>query len=243
MTPVTSYEYCYDTSNDSSCSVWINNGLNTSAALSNLSFNTTYYWHVRARNSENISVESDDGAWWSFTTMAPPAVVFWKSSPLNNAANQPLRLTLAWSSAGTGFTYEYCVTQAAPVDCSASWQSVAATSVEIFGLANSTTYYWQVRALDGVGGSIEANSQDANPIWQFSTRPAPPSSSDVTYNDINEDQSLADDLPGANLMTFALTGVQPSGTLTLSPDWPLHLRASFELLWSGTVSVYRYGWD
>lgn len=318
MTPVTSYEYCFDTSDDNSCTGWINNGLNTTASLSNLSINTTYYWHVRARNSENITIDSDDGTWWSFsTTSQPPPAVFGKSSPeanaidqplnlslawsasdpgdtyeycisttgpacaseeewvaatgtsaalaglsyntsyywqvrarnsenitiesddgtwwsftttsqppsgfgktspLNDATNQPLSLTLAWSSAGTGFTYEYCVTQAIPLDCGANWLSVAATSVEITGLANSTTYYWQVRGLDGGGSLIDANSQDANPIWQFSTRPAPPSSSDVTYNDINEDQSLADDLPGANLMTFALTGVMPAGTLTLSPD-------------------------
>ena len=29
---VSSYEYCYDTSNDNACSTWINNGVNTSAA-------------------------------------------------------------------------------------------------------------------------------------------------------------------------------------------------------------------
>lgn len=218
MSPATSYEYCYDTSNDNSCSAWINNGLNTTAALSNLSIDTTYYWQVRAKNGSSLPVESNGGVWWSFAIMPTSQGGFGKTSPANNAANQPINLTLTWSSAGAGITYEYCVTQAAPFDCSGSWLSTAATSVEISGLANSSTYYWQVRGLDGSGNTVDANAQDANPIWQFSTRPVPPSSSDVIYNDVYENQIMEDDLPGANQMTFALTGAQPAGALSLSPE-------------------------
>jgi len=93
---------------------------------------------------------------------------------------------------------------------------VAATSVQVSGLANAATYSWQVRAKDSSGHTTDANAQDASPIWQFSTRPAPPASSDVTYNNIDEDQSVADDLPGANEMIFAPSGAQPAGALNLT---------------------------
>ena len=47
-----SYEYCIDTSNDSACTNWINTGTTSSAYLSGLSNNTTYYWQVRANNAQ-----------------------------------------------------------------------------------------------------------------------------------------------------------------------------------------------
>ena len=45
----TSYEYCYDTTNDNNCN-WVNNGAATDTVLSGLNANTTYYWQVRAIN-------------------------------------------------------------------------------------------------------------------------------------------------------------------------------------------------
>jgi hypothetical protein len=64
----TSYAYCYDTSNNSTCNAsWISTGANTSASLSGLSAGTTYYWHVRATNS-NGTTYSNSNTWWSFTT-------------------------------------------------------------------------------------------------------------------------------------------------------------------------------
>ena len=47
----TSYEYCYDTTNDNACSAWTSNGASTSKSLSGLAKGTTYYWHVRAINA------------------------------------------------------------------------------------------------------------------------------------------------------------------------------------------------
>jgi predicted phage tail protein len=66
---VTSYEYCYDTSNDNTCSGWTNNGTATSVGLSGLSTGTTYYWHVRAVNSFGTTyANGSSAAFWSFTT-------------------------------------------------------------------------------------------------------------------------------------------------------------------------------
>ena len=70
----TSYEYCYDTTNDNACSGWASNGLSTSKALSGLSPSTTYYWHVRANNVTGTTYSNGSAtAFWSFTTSAIPS--------------------------------------------------------------------------------------------------------------------------------------------------------------------------
>ena len=64
----TSYEYCYDTTNDTVCdSSWINVSTNTSVNLTSLPTGTTYYWHMRAKNGDGV-IYSDGDTWWSFTT-------------------------------------------------------------------------------------------------------------------------------------------------------------------------------
>ena len=67
----TSYEYCYDTSNDNNCSGWTSNGAATSKALSGLTPGVTYYWHVRALNAGGTTyADGSATAFWSFTTEA-----------------------------------------------------------------------------------------------------------------------------------------------------------------------------
>jgi hypothetical protein len=71
----TSYEYCYDTSNDAACGgAWISAGTSTSANLTGLNNNTIYYWQVRAVNAGG-AVYASDGTWWSFTTTAATSVI------------------------------------------------------------------------------------------------------------------------------------------------------------------------
>ena len=68
-TGATSYEYCIDSTNDNACSSsWNSVGTNTSAALSDLTLGSHYYWQVRARNAGGITY-ADGGStfWWSFT--------------------------------------------------------------------------------------------------------------------------------------------------------------------------------
>ena len=67
-----SYQYCYDTSNDNSCDdggVWASPGNVTTATLSGLSVNSTYYWQVRATNASGAT-EADGGVWWQFVVRA-----------------------------------------------------------------------------------------------------------------------------------------------------------------------------
>jgi hypothetical protein len=66
----TSYEYCYDTTNDRACTTtWISTGTTSSANLSGLSYKTTYYWQVRAKNANGTTYANDSvTSYWSFTT-------------------------------------------------------------------------------------------------------------------------------------------------------------------------------
>ncbi|MEW5870868.1 MAG: pre-peptidase C-terminal domain-containing protein [Chloroflexota bacterium] len=72
----TGYLYCYDTTNNSTCdSLWFSAGTSTSANISGLVYNTTYYWQVRALNAAG-TVEANNGTWWSFTTIDPSVDVY-----------------------------------------------------------------------------------------------------------------------------------------------------------------------
>ncbi len=61
------YYYCYDTTNDNSCTTWISAGTATSKLISGLKANTTYYWQVRAINSIGLTY-ANSNVWWSFKT-------------------------------------------------------------------------------------------------------------------------------------------------------------------------------
>ena len=67
-TTASSYEYCIDTSNNTTCDgSWINVGNTLSVNLNGLAANTTYYWQVHALNTGG-STNANSGSWWSFST-------------------------------------------------------------------------------------------------------------------------------------------------------------------------------
>jgi len=162
-----SYEYCYDTSNDGSCAgSWVSTGTARSALISGLSAATTYYWQVRAVNSFGPTY-ANGGIWWSFSTRNMPAA-FGKNSPFNGVVNRPLSLTLYWNASSDATGYEYCFDTTNNGTCDGSWVSTgAARNALLSGLLNGTTYYWQVRAVNSFGNTY-ANS---GTWWSFITIP------------------------------------------------------------------------
>ena len=68
-----SYEYCYDVTNNNSCDgSWISNGNQTFVPINGLNPATTYYWQVRARNiagtNEANGNEANFFEWFNFQT-------------------------------------------------------------------------------------------------------------------------------------------------------------------------------
>ena len=166
-TGAASYEYCFDITNDNACSNWVSAGASTSAALSGLSQNTTYYWQVRAKNSVG-PFYANTGAYWSFTTVSPPGF-FNKSAPTNGAIGQPSSLTLLWEPSAGATSYEVCYDTTNDNECSSWSNNGTATSKVLSGLSFNATYYWQVRSVNA-GGATYANS---NSYWSFITINAP----------------------------------------------------------------------
>jgi len=176
----TKYEICLGTAINS-CNVtgnWIEvvpNPTPTSWQPPTLLPATTYWWQVRAVNS-NGQAQANNGQWWYFTTRsasdANAPAPFWKAAPVDAAANQPLSLTLSWTAAGGATSYEVCV-GIMPADCSATggdWVDVGnATSYALSGLSHGTTYFWQARAVNNNGVTLADNGN----WWSFTTGNSP----------------------------------------------------------------------
>jgi len=155
----TKYYYCYNTS--ATCSAWVSNGTATSKALSGLSPNTPYYWHVKASNAGGTTYSN--GGWWSFTTAAVPGH-FNKTAPANAAPGQSLSPTLSWAASSDATNYLVCYNTSATC---VSWISTgSATSKALSGLNPNTTYYWHVRASNAAGTTYSYGGW-----WSFTTTP------------------------------------------------------------------------
>jgi hypothetical protein len=169
-TGATSYEYCYDTTNDNACTAWTNTGTTSSANLSGLSNSTTYYWQARANNAAGTTYANGSAtSYWSFTTQATPQPpgAFVKVSPSNGAMDQASSLTLDWGDSTGATSYEYCYDTTNDNACT-TWTSTGTTSsANLSGLSNSTTYYWQVRA-NNAASTTYANGS-ATAYWSFTT--------------------------------------------------------------------------
>jgi hypothetical protein len=154
------YEYCYATTTD--CTSWLSVGTSTSVVLSGLYLSTTYFWQVRAVNTGGTTV-ADTDTYWSFTTVPVAPGAFGKTSPANAATGVATNPTLSWGTSSGAASYEYCY--ATTTDCTSWITNGTATTVVLSGLSNSTTYYWQVRAVNGSGNVVA----DTGIYWSFTT--------------------------------------------------------------------------
>jgi hypothetical protein len=167
-TGATSYEYCYDTTNDSACSTsWVSNGTATSVVLNNLLPSTTYYWQVRAVSAVGTTYANGTAtSFWNFKTGALPGTLN-KSGPSDGAIDQPVSLSLSWTASTGAASYWYCFDTTNDNACTTWVSNGTATSKVLSGLASNTTYYWQVRATNTIG-STYANGSSTN-YWSFTT--------------------------------------------------------------------------
>ena len=82
--------------------------------------------------------------------------------------NQPTSLTLDWGNSADAESYQYCYDTSNNDACNGSWVSTGTTSqADLSGLDRSTTYYWQVRAIN-TNGTTYADGSDTD-YWSFTT--------------------------------------------------------------------------
>jgi hypothetical protein len=77
---------------------------------------------------------------------------FSKTTPANGSTGNPTSVTLSWGTSSGAGSYEYCIDATNDNACSGWTNAGTATSANVVGLAQSTTYYWHVRA-NGPGGT------------------------------------------------------------------------------------------
>ena len=184
----TTYYYCYDTTNDNTCSSWNSTGTNTYVALSALTPGATYYWQARAYNLGGTTYANGSStAFWSFTVANNSPSAFNKTSPGNGSINMPSNPTLSWGASSGATNYYYCYDTTNDNTCS-SWNSTGTnTSIPLSGLTPGATYYWQVRAYN-LGGTTYANGS-STAYWSFTVannsleKPTNLQASDGTYPD------------------------------------------------------------
>jgi hypothetical protein len=139
----------------------------TSQLISDLSNNTVYYWRVNASNNNG------SGAWstvFHFTTIAVIPETPDLSSPLNDAVNQALSLSVSWSSISTATSYSLQVSADSTFATTfiSNQTGLTAGSQSISGLSNNTIYYWRVRAVNSSGASAWST------VFHFTTLLASP---------------------------------------------------------------------
>jgi hypothetical protein len=165
----TSYYYCYDLTNDGICSGFnYSAGTNTSANVI-LSPDTTYYWQVWAVNALGpIYANGSSAAMWSFSTGNPPPGAFNKTSPANGSTGQSRFPQFFWGLSTGATGYEWCFDTTNDNACSGYWNpGYPGSGIGGAGLVAWTTYYWQVRAINGVGTTYANGTSTA--FWSFRT--------------------------------------------------------------------------
>lgn len=210
-TGATSYEYCYDTTNDSACSSWTSNSTSTSKALSGLS-NGTYYWLVRANNADGTTYAGGSATTFrSFVYNSPTPGGFSLTSPISGA-HVSASPTLKWGTATGANSYEYCYDKTNDNACSPWVTNGTATSKSLSGLS-AGTYYWLVRAKNANGNTYAGGSSTSYQTFVVDTTkptvvsikrvdPNPSLASTVHYL-----VTFSENVTGVNLPDFKLTAV------------------------------------
>ena len=113
--------------------------------------------------------------WWvdnvKIYTCNPVPSAFNKTAPSNGATGIGLSTTLSWSTSSYATSYQYCYDTINDNQCNRAWGSSPTTSVAIANLGTSTTYYWQVRAVN-TGATTYADNQSWGSFTTTSTLPA-----------------------------------------------------------------------
>lgn len=102
----------------------------------------------------------------SILAFLPPAS-FSKAGPINNSLLQPTNTTLNWDSSLGLYNSEYCIDIIKNSRCDSKWIGTYDFSKELSHLIPGITYYWQVRALNYLGGITYA---DDGRWWSFKTK-------------------------------------------------------------------------
>ncbi len=155
--------YHFQTSNSASFSSVIkdqSNIVGTNLLVTNLSKSTTYYWRVRAYNSEGYSNWSDIFSFSTINALQTPLL----NLPSHNSSLIPLNPILSWNAV-PGAT-SYCLQISTSENFAVvkyNLENITTTSSLITNLDRNSGYFWKVKAS---GSGSESNWSEP---WYFTT--------------------------------------------------------------------------
>ena len=137
-------------------------GLDSSGQAPSVLPNGSYTWFVKAFDRGGQSRVSNQ-TWTVVVNVLPPAIPT-LSSPPNGSTNQPITLTVSWTSATGADVYHLQVaTDSNFTTIVRNDSTITSSSSQIGPLANAVTYYWRVRAKNLAGISSFSSK------WNFTT--------------------------------------------------------------------------
>ena len=123
----------------------------TTTTVGPLEEGTTYFWRVRGENDAGAGPWSSTASFTTLTSVTAPAAVT-LVAPEDGAMDVPTEVTLSWNAADGADTYDVQVaTDDAFTTLAADESGLTTTTFTISGLANNTTYFWRVRAVNTAG--------------------------------------------------------------------------------------------
>ena len=133
---------------------------NASYSVSSLSYSTTYYWKITAKDGNGGETE---GPVWSFATKTDPISLEPNDpNPNDGAADVPIDTDISWNcleQQGIVFDVYFGESPNPPL----LEENYPSKIYDLPMLEYSTTYYWKIIAKDGLGGSFTSS------VWSFTT--------------------------------------------------------------------------
>jgi hypothetical protein len=197
---------------------------------------TEYWWRVRARNAAGVS---DWSAIWLFITLPGRRDIPVLSYPADGAIHQPTAFDLAWHQSGSARSYRLQLSESSDFTTSViDREGIIDTTFALSGLANTTAYFWRVKAMTAGGES------DWSAIWKFITLPGRNDIPALSYPvDGATDQPVAFDFcwhPNGSALSYGIQLSQASDDTTLLIDQSGIVDTSFGI--AGLANNTAYYW-
>jgi len=127
-------------------------------ATASLSNSTVYYWKVTAVNSSGSTIASNAGISFTTAALAAPGT-FSQTNPSASATDVSVVPTFTWGASSDAASYSLVVatnsSYSSPIINQTGLTSTSYTSTVT--LANNTTYYWKVTAVNTASSTVASN--------------------------------------------------------------------------------------
>ena len=202
--PITRYEYQYSTTSGTFGGTWTDtSGTGTTVTVLGLTGATTYFFRVRAVNTQGAGTPSTE---IEATAYDGPSAE--PGQPTNLAATPgDSQVTLSWEAPSVGsspithYEYQYSTISGTFDD---TWTlapgAESARQVTVFGLMGATTYFFRVRAVNAQGAGVPSAEREAT-AYDGSTEPGAPTNLAATPGDSQVTLSWEAPSVGASAIT------------------------------------------